>query len=69
MDMDGRWTQRNNNETCFGASGAGKTRFYLTPNAFEQAGKAGLKSVNPASMSQSQIKRLLPLHTLHGGIK
>lgn len=38
MDMDGRWTQRNNNETCFGASGAGKTRFYLTPNLLQLSG-------------------------------
>lgn len=38
MDMDGSWTQRNNNETCFGASGAGKTRFYLTPNLLQLSG-------------------------------
>lgn len=38
MDMDGRWTQRNNNETCFGASGAGKTKFYLTPNLLQLSG-------------------------------
>ena len=38
MDMDGGWTQRNNNETCFGASGAGKTRFYLTPNLLQLSG-------------------------------
>lgn len=38
MDMDGKWTQRNNNEVCFGASGAGKTRFYLTPNLLQLCG-------------------------------
>lgn len=38
MDMDGKWTQRNNNEVCFGASGAGKTRFYLTPNLLQLSG-------------------------------
>lgn len=38
MSMDGKWTQRNNNEVCFGASGAGKSRFLLTPNLLQLCG-------------------------------
>ena len=32
--LDGKWTQRNWNVVGFGASGAGKTRFFIIPNGF-----------------------------------
>lgn len=32
LAMDGKWTQRNWNIMTFGASGSGKTRFFIIPN-------------------------------------
>ncbi len=35
MSINGKWCQRNANALIFGASGAGKTRFYLKPNILQ----------------------------------
>ena len=35
LSLNGRWTQRNMNALIFGASGAGKSRFFLLPNLLQ----------------------------------
>lgn len=35
LALDGKWTQRNWNVVGFGASGAGKTRFFIIPNILQ----------------------------------
>lgn len=35
MSINGKWCQRNANALIFGASGAGKTRFFLKPNMLQ----------------------------------
>ena len=35
LALDGKWTQRNWNIVGFGASGAGKTRFFIIPNILQ----------------------------------
>lgn len=35
LNLDGGWTQRNTNALIFGASGAGKSRFFLKPNILQ----------------------------------
>lgn len=35
LSLNGKWTQRNANALIFGASGAGKTRFFLSPNLLQ----------------------------------
>lgn len=35
MSINGKWCQRNANALIFGASGAGKTRFFLKPNILQ----------------------------------
>ena len=35
LSLNGRWTQRNMNALIFGASGAGKSRYFLLPNLLQ----------------------------------
>ena len=35
LSLNGRWTQRNTNAIVFGASGAGKSRYFLLPNVLQ----------------------------------
>ena len=35
LSLNGKWTQRNANALIFGASGSGKTRFFLSPNLLQ----------------------------------
>ena len=38
LALDGKWTQRNWNIMVFGASGAGKTRYFISPNLLQLYG-------------------------------
>ena len=38
LALDGKWTQRNWNIIVFGASGAGKTRYFIIPNTLQLDG-------------------------------
>lgn len=38
LAMDGKWTQRNWNIMTFGASGSGKTRYFIEPNVLQMLG-------------------------------
>lgn len=38
LSMNGKWTQRNYNSIIFGASGAGKSRYFLKPNLLQAYG-------------------------------
>ena len=38
LGLNGSWTQRNANAIVFGASGAGKSRFFLKPNILQANG-------------------------------
>lgn len=57
LALDGKWTQRNWNIIVFGASGAGKTRFFIVPNVLQLVGCYII--VDPSGELEQQLRGVL----------
>ena len=60
LAMDGKWTQRNWNIMTFGASGSGKTRFFIIPNVLQMMGCYII--VDPSGELEQLLRGVLELN-------